>query len=77
MRRVPRLAGLGDVCDGRLQQPVVLIRRPQIRDVKAAGHSAFYGITFLRSSSQGLSQAAVLSLIFNRSSHLLVVCEIG
>ena len=34
-------------------------------------------ITFLRSSSQSLSQAAVLSLIFNRSSHLLVVCETG
>ena len=34
-------------------------------------------ITFSRSSSQGLSQAVVLSLIFNRSSHLLVVCETG
>ena len=34
-------------------------------------------ITFLRSNSQGLSQAAILSLIFNRSSHLLVVCETG
>ena len=34
-RRLSILSGLDSACDSRLWQPVKLIRRPQIRDVKA------------------------------------------